>query len=92
MVTLDSEGSQYSEQVERRRLVREKLLDMMLSDVGWNLFPLYTFSLLHTIALSASVSAILLLLFWRLWKFSVFPFLYPNDPKEFPYWTPCKNQ
>jgi hypothetical protein len=23
---------------------------------------------------------------WRLWKFTVIPYLYPNEPKELPYW------
>lgn len=27
---------------------------------------------------------------WRLWKFTVNPFLRPNDPKELPYWVPCE--
>ncbi|KAJ6016993.1 cytochrome P450 [Penicillium sp. IBT 35674x] len=30
-----------------------------------------------------------LLLTWRLWRFSVLPRLYPNEPKEAPYWIPC---
>lgn len=61
----------------------------MLYDTYWGLFPLHTFSLLHTTALSALVGVVMLLV-WRLWKFSVVPALYPNDPKEFPYWMPCK--
>ena len=41
-------------------------------------------------AFSLSLSAFVLLLSWRVWKFSIVPALYPNDPKEFPYWVPCK--
>ncbi|KAL8851305.1 MAG: hypothetical protein Q9221_003750 [Calogaya cf. arnoldii] len=38
-----------------------------------------------------SVPALLflgLLLSWRLWRFTITPWLYPNDPKELPYWIP----
>lgn len=28
------------------------------------------------------------LLSWRLWKFTIRPQLYPNEPKELPYWIP----
>ena len=31
-----------------------------------------------------------LLLTWRLWRFSILPKLYPNEPKEAPYWIPCE--
>lgn len=34
------------------------------------------------------VSACLLL--WRLWVFTVLPVLRPDEPKELPYWIPCK--
>ena len=27
---------------------------------------------------------------WRVWSFTVRPWLHPNDPKELPYWVPCK--
>jgi len=30
------------------------------------------------------------LLIWRFLKFTVIPALYPDDPKELPYWIPCK--
>lgn len=30
----------------------------------------------------------LLLLAWRLFAFTILPFLYPRDPKEYPYWIP----
>ncbi|KAI0003884.1 putative cytochrome p450 [Xylariaceae sp. FL0662B] len=37
------------------------------------------------------VAELLLLGFvvWRLWKFTIFPILYPDNPKELPYWIPC---
>ncbi|QLI73895.1 uncharacterized protein G6M90_00g105150 [Metarhizium brunneum] len=28
------------------------------------------------------------LVLWRLWRFTVLPWLYPDLPKEFPYWIP----
>ncbi|KIM95614.1 hypothetical protein OIDMADRAFT_205961 [Oidiodendron maius Zn] len=31
---------------------------------------------------------ILALILWRLWRFTVSPFLHPERPKEFPYWVP----
>lgn len=27
---------------------------------------------------------------WRLWKFTILPRVYPDDPKELPYWIPGK--
>lgn len=37
-----------------------------------------------------TVASLLLgiLLVWRLVKFVIIPQLYPNDPKELPYWVP----
>ena len=32
-----------------------------------------------------------LLLVWRLWTFAVRPWLNPDEPKEIPYWIPCKS-
>lgn len=28
---------------------------------------------------------------WRLWRFIIAPFLYPNDPRELPYWIPSES-
>lgn len=28
---------------------------------------------------------------WRIWKFTVLPVLYPDEPKAFPYSVPCMN-
>lgn len=28
------------------------------------------------------------LVLWRLWRFTVLPWLYPDPSKEFPYWIP----
>lgn len=30
-------------------------------------------------------------LIWRLWRFTVLPQMYPNDPQELPYWIPSKS-
>ena len=30
------------------------------------------------------------LLLWRIWAFTVLPALQPDEPKELPYWVPCK--
>ena len=29
-------------------------------------------------------------LLWRLWRFEILPLIYPDDPKELPYWIPSK--
>ena len=26
---------------------------------------------------------------WRLWRFTIRPYLRPDEPKELPYWIPC---
>lgn len=39
-----------------------------------------------TLALTCLVAATWLL--WRLCKFGILPLIYPNDPKELPYWIP----
>lgn len=28
---------------------------------------------------------------WRVWRFTITPFLRPNKVKELPYWIPCKS-
>jgi len=28
------------------------------------------------------------LLLWRLYRFTIVPYFYPNEPKEYPYWIP----
>ena len=38
------------------------------------------------------VSLVSLLFIWRLWTFTVRPWLNPDEPKEIPYWTPCKSR
>ncbi|GAW20264.1 hypothetical protein ANO14919_097650 [Xylariales sp. No.14919] len=37
---------------------------------------------------SIVIALLLWLLFWRLWKFTLLPSLYPSRPKEFPSWLP----
>lgn len=39
----------------------------------------------------AVVCMLLPLVLWRAWKFTILPILRPDQPKEFPYWIPCKN-
>lgn len=34
--------------------------------------------------------AIIALLVWRVWRFKVQPIMHPDEPKEVPYWIPCK--
>ncbi|KAK3303784.1 uncharacterized protein B0T15DRAFT_284316 [Chaetomium strumarium] len=42
----------------------------------------------HSTLISITAAAVLALLLWRLWRFTITPALYPDDPKELPYWIP----
>ncbi|KAL2808469.1 putative cytochrome P450 [Aspergillus granulosus] len=33
--------------------------------------------------------AVLCIMVWRLWRFTIRPILHPDEPKELPYWIPC---
>jgi hypothetical protein len=46
----------------------------------------------HSTLISITAAAVLALLLWRLWRFTITPALYPDDPKELPYWIPCKSR
>jgi len=37
----------------------------------------------------AATVLLTLLLVWRVWRFTIYPLLYPDRPKELPYWIPC---
>ncbi len=32
----------------------------------------------------------LFLLLWRVWTFTVLPWLHPDEPEQIPYWIPCE--
>ncbi|KAI1159807.1 putative cytochrome P450 oxidoreductase [Nemania serpens] len=53
-------------------------LDGTLSSVGHNYFPFA----------NGVILLVVLLLAWRVWRFTITPMFYPNDPKELPYWIP----
>lgn len=38
--------------------------------------------------LVAGTAAIVVLISWRIWKFTLVPNIWPNDPKVLPYWVP----
>jgi hypothetical protein len=38
---------------------------------------------------SVFLISLILLLSWRIWRFTMLPVLRPDDPKEVPYWIPC---
>jgi hypothetical protein len=42
---------------------------------------------LRSIPLTIALPIIVLLL-WRLWRFTIVPFLFPNQPRTLPYWLP----
>jgi hypothetical protein len=35
-----------------------------------------------------AAAIVLLYAFWRIWRFTIYPLLHPNVPKEVPYWIP----
>jgi hypothetical protein len=41
-------------------------------------------------ALTVAVTSACVLVLWRIWRFTILPSYHPNDPKELPYWIPCK--
>lgn len=42
-------------------------------------------------AVAVFASCVVLLLTWRIWTFTIIPRLHPYEPKELPYWVPCKS-
>lgn len=56
---------------------------------------IYTALLLSDLVTNAyfrvAVACFAVLLLWRLWRFTVEPLIYPNEPKTYPYWIPCKS-
>jgi hypothetical protein len=46
------------------------------------------------VSLSTAAPAFLacgtILLLWRLWVFTVRPWIWPSEPRYMPYWVPCK--
>ena len=42
-----------------------------------------------TLAMAVFLSSTLGL--WRLWTFTVRPWMHPDEAKEVPYWVPCKD-
>ncbi|KAK4197159.1 Abscisic acid 8'-hydroxylase 4 [Triangularia verruculosa] len=42
----------------------------------------------HDTCLSLLTASVLYLLLWRLYTFTIRPWLRPSDPKEYPYWIP----
>lgn len=52
--------------------------------LAWSLDGLLPFT--WTGALLCLLSSLLL---WRICRFTILPWLSPNEPREFPYWVPC---
>ncbi|PVI01874.1 hypothetical protein DM02DRAFT_654123 [Periconia macrospinosa] len=59
---------------------------------GDDLKSLYHVSMVEAISskpyLMAALAGFAMLLLWRLYRFTIVPLIYPNDPKEYPYWIP----
>ena len=45
-------------------------------------------SMLDFTATKLLITALTLLLSWRIWRFTICPKIYPNSPNELPYWLP----
>ncbi|KAE8350519.1 cytochrome P450 [Aspergillus coremiiformis] len=43
----------------------------------------------HLPLVAVGIASVLTLIFWRIWRFTIVPFLEPDDPRELPYWIPC---
>ncbi|KAI1748748.1 putative cytochrome p450 [Xylaria castorea] len=48
-----------------------------------------SYELNHVVFGQIVTSLLILLVLWRIWKFTLFPLLHPDLPKELPYWIPC---
>ncbi|KAF7586369.1 hypothetical protein BBP40_009015, partial [Aspergillus hancockii] len=42
----------------------------------------------HLLLVAVSIASLITLMLWRVWRFTIVPYLEPNDPKELPYWIP----
>ncbi|PQE22380.1 cytochrome P450 protein [Rutstroemia sp. NJR-2017a WRK4] len=42
--------------------------------------------------LSTFACILFLLLLWRIYRFTITPWLYPQNPRELPYWIPCESE
>lgn len=45
--------------------------------------------LCHGVSLFFALFGAAALVSWRIWVFTIKPFLWQTDPKELPYWIPC---
>lgn len=62
-----------------------------LEDLTLSVDPLSLDTLQRFPWLTGLGSVVVCLLIWRLWRFTIAPLLYPGNPKELPYWIPCKS-
>lgn len=60
------------------------------SDIGPS-FQMHWLSHATLRSLSALAVVTVVLLLWRLWRFMILPILRPREPRELPYWIPCKS-
>lgn len=44
----------------------------------------------HALLIGTLAAVLSAWLLWRLWRFTILPMLYPDDPKELPYWIPSE--
>jgi hypothetical protein len=51
-------------------------------------FQSYEYELFPRSFINGLFTVIAILLAWRFWTFTVVPLLYPQNPRELPYWVP----
>lgn len=85
------------------KALNEGVVDSIISWFEWNMFAygicdlLTQFTLIFTqpyqisFSICLLIAALTLLGIWRMWKFTILSALKPNEPKEIPYWVPCKS-
>lgn len=64
------------------------LLDLIVSVLS-KANPLQTHPSVWVVVLTMGVLGMLLII-WRLWRFTLLPAWYPREPKELPYWIPSE--
>ena len=76
-------------------LFPNKPLSLISLNTIFDYEKLFTFMFGNTaidmpLALPFVYGSVVLFICWRLWRFTIRPLFYPQEPKELPYWIPCK--
>ena len=78
------------------RSLVSRTIAVMFSEIAQTALLGYLFSSEDVINAPLSIVGpllpVVLLISWRIWRFSILPALYPQEPKEIPYWIPGEQQ